>query len=262
MSRYLLFFCLFYSTHPILAQKKDFVIGLQSGNNYSRTVITKEFTASPLKGDYFIGSSFGVVARSKLTTYKWEWGGFSNRFIVFAEYGLGATFGGYNYSYKDEITFQAQYNVQLPLLFVMRPTKQKYWYKNFKGKRIYPIVKAGLTLYKTFNQQLEKKYLFGEDEVLEQLEAAKSINISFTNALGFQREYKNGRIMYIGISTQSFLFQQVEGTVEVRSKQLNEIAQIRKGIILWSLDLQYFFGKRVRNPKHGKLPKIIYNPRF
>ena len=262
MARYLFFFCLWYSIQPIIAQKKDFVIGLQSGNNYSRTFITNEYTPSPLKGDYFIGSSFGVVARSKLFTYKWKWGGFSNRYIVFAESGLGATFGGYNYYYKEETTFQAQYNLQLPLLLVIRPTKQKYWYKSFKGKRIYPILKTGLTLHKTLHQQLQKKYLFEEDQVLEQLEAAKPINISFTGALGFQREYKNGRIMYIGISTQNFFFQQVEGTVEVRSKQLNEIAQIQKGIILWSLDLQYFFGKRVRNPKRGKLPKVIHNPRF
>ena len=262
MTRYLFFFCLWYSIQPIIAQKKDFVIGLQSGNNYSRTVITNEYANSPLRGDYFIGSSFGVVARIKIASYKWEWGGFSNRYIVFAEYGLGATFGGYNYYYNDETTFQAQYNIQLPLLLVMRPAIQKYWYKNFKGKRIYPIMKTGLMLHKTLHQHLEKGYLFGENQILEQLEASKPINVSFIGALGFQREYQNGRIMYIGISSQNFLFQQVKGTIEVRSKQINEIAQIQKGVILWSLDLQYFFGKRVRNPKRGKLPKVIYNPRF
>ena len=261
MTRCLFLFCFLIGIHPILAQKKDFVIGIQSGNNYSKTVVINEFTNSPLRGDSFIGSSFGVVARSKLFTYKWEWASFSNRYIAFVEYGLGATFGGYNYFYEGETTFQAQYNAQLPLLLVFRPIQQKNWYKKFKEKRIYPIVKAGFTFYKKLNEIPQNIFLFGEDEVIENLEAA-NINVSFTSALGFQKEYKNGRIMYIGVSAQNFLFQQVEGTIEVRSQQLNEIAQLEKGVIFWSLDLQYFFGKRVRNPKRGKLPKVIYNPRF
>ena len=44
----------------------DLVFGLQSGINYSKTVIQTEFSNTPLRGDFFIGSSFGLIARKKL----------------------------------------------------------------------------------------------------------------------------------------------------------------------------------------------------
>lgn len=262
MLRY--FIVLFFSLIllPAYAQKKNFTIGLQSGNNYSTTIVTNEYDTSPLRGDYFIGSSFGIVARSKFFKYKWEFAKFFNTYQIYAEYGLQGSFGGYNYYYKDQTTFQKQYTFQVPLLLVMRPVFLKYGYEKWEKKKIYPIAKAGFILHTSPAQKITKEYAFGEDVLLEKVAIDNAFNVSFISAFGVQKEFDNGRIMYMGISAQTFFFNRVAGTLEVRSKQLNEIAKVNKGIILWSLDLQYFFGKRVRNPKRGKLPQVIYNPRF
>ena len=127
----LLFFSVIILTNPLLSQRNDFAIGFQTGNNISRTVITKEFANSPLKSDYFIGSSFGLVARNKLFSYKWNWGGFSQRFSTYLEYGINAAYGGYNYRYENQHTFQEQIIFSVPVLFVTRPNHHKYWYKSF-----------------------------------------------------------------------------------------------------------------------------------
>ena len=81
-----------------------------------------------------------------------------------------------------------------------------------------------------------------------------------------QKEFKNGRIMYIGFSAHSPFGVGTEGTIRLNSPQFNEIAQLAKAGNLFSIDLQYFIGKgnkrEGRNNKRRKLPKIIYNPRY
>lgn len=261
----LTFFFLFFTT-SLFCQRNPFVVGFQAGNNISQTVLTTEFENSPLRGDYFIGSSFGLVARSKLFNYKWQWGGFSQDVAVFAEYGINATYSGYNYRYEQATTFQEQITFAAPLLLVFRSIHHKYWYKNFKGKRIYPIVKTGFNFTKTAAQNSQKNYTFGEATVIENIQVNPKMNVAFMGALGFQKEFKNGRIMYIGFSAQTPFGIRTQGTVEVNSPQINEIAKLTKQGNFYSIDLQYFIGKRdrpIRRKKRwSKLPKIIYNPRY
>ena len=90
--------------------------------------------------------------------------------------------------------------------------------------------------------------------------------MAFVGALGFQKEFKNGRILYIGFSAHTPLVARAKGTVKVNSPQINEIANLSKQGNIYSIDLQYFIGKgtspKRRKKKWGKLPKIIYNPRY
>ena len=261
----LLFLCLFFTT-SLFCQRDNFAIGFQAGNNISQTVVITEFDNSPLRGDYFIGSSFGLVARNKLFSYKWEWGGFNQKFHVYLEYGAIASYGGYNYRFEEQITFQEQLTYTIPLLFIIRPVFPKYWYKSFKKKRIYPIVKSGLSFSKMAAQHNRNKYTFGEAELVEDIQVNPNINMAFVGALGFQKEFKNGRILYIGFSAHTPLVARAKGTVTVNSPQINEIANLSKQGNIYSIDLQYFIGKRTspkrRKKKWGKLPKIIYNPRY
>lgn len=266
MYRLLLFFALLFLQNLLFCQRNNFAVGFQSGNNISQTIITNEFENSPLKSDFFIGSSFGLVARQKLFAYKWEWASFSNRFYTFLEYGINASYGGYNYRYADQVTFQEQLTFSAPLLLVIRPIQQKYWYKNFKGKRIFPIVKGGLNFSKTKGKNIQKTYNFGEAELIENVQVNGNINLSFVGTLGFQKEFKNGRILYIGFSSHTPLKARASGTIRLNSPQFNEIAELRKVGNIYSIDLQYFIGKRTqrdgRSNKRRKLPKIIYNPRY
>lgn len=261
----LLFLFLFFTT-SLFSQRNSFAFGFQSGNNISQTVVTTEFENSPLSGDYFIGSSFGLVARSKLFNYNWQWGGFSQRFNTYLEYGINASYGGYNYRFKRQTTFQEQVTFSVPMLIVIRPAFHKYWYKSFKGKRIYPIVKSGFSFSKTATQHSQKKYIFGEAELIEDIQVNPKINTSFVGALGFQKEFKNGRILYIGFSVHVPIGVRTKGTIIVNSPQINEIAKLAKQGNFYSIDLQYFIGKRTaskrRKKKWGTLPKIIYNPRY
>ena len=90
--------------------------------------------------------------------------------------------------------------------------------------------------------------------------------MAFTGALGFQKEFKNGSVMYIGFSAHTPIGIRTKGTIEVNSPQINEIAQLTKQSNFYSIDLQYFIGKRTpqnrRKKKWGKLPKVIYNSRY
>lgn len=266
MYRFLLLYAILFFTTPLFCQRNNFAVGFQTGNNVSRTVITKEFPNSPLKSDYFIGSSFGLVARNKLFSYKWNWARFSEHIQIYMEYGVNVSYGGYNYRYNDQTTFQEQITYGVPLLFVMRPIHSNYWYKSFKGKRIYPIVKGGFNFIKTKKQNIEKVYNFGEATLIENVQIDDKINPSFVGALGFQKEFKNGRIMYIGFSAHVPFEVRTQGTIRLNSPQINEIAQLAKAGNFFSIDLQYFIGKRTkregRNNKRRKLPKIIYNPRY
>ncbi|GEM_PF-3634159 len=261
----LTFFFLFF-TSILFSQRNTFAVGFQSGNNISQTVVITEFENSPLSGDYFIGSSFGLVARSKLFSYKWQWGGFSQKFHTYLEYGVNANYGGYNYRFENQTTFQEQLTVSVPMLIVIRPAYHKYWYKSFKGKRIYPIVKTGFNFTRTAAQNSQKRYTFGEALLIENIQINPKINIVFVGALGLQKEFKNGRIMYIGFSAHTQFGIRTEGTIEINSPQINEIAKLTKQGNFYSIDLQYFIGKRSqqkrRKKRWGKLPKIIYNPRY
>ncbi len=263
---YRLTFLFLFFTTSLCCQRDNFAIGFQSGNNISQTVVITEFDNSPLRGDYFIGSSFGLVARSKLFNYKWEWGGFNQKFQVYLEYGATASYGGYNYRFEDQTTFQEQLTFTIPLLLITRPVFPKYWYKSFKKKRIYPIVKSGFSLSKTAAQHSQKKYIFGEAELIEDIQVNPTVNLAFVGALGFQKEFKNGKILYIGFSAHTPLAARAKGTITVNSPQINEIASLSKQGNFYSIDLQYFIGKRdrpIRRKKRwGKLPKIIYNPRY
>lgn len=264
----LLFFAFLLVTTPLFCQQKDFVFGLQSGINYSTTIITNEFENSPIRGDFFIGSSFGLTARHKLFKYKWEWGGFSNYYNGYAEYGLGYTYSGYNYYYENKSIFQEQLSFQVPLLLVTRPAIPKYWYKSFKGKRIYPILKYGFQLNYMPARNIQKKHTFGEAEVIENIQVSNALNVSFVGALGFQKEHKNGKILYIGLSSHTSIFKRITGTVEVEDASGVEINQLAKTGFFFSLDLQYFFGEKPydfnkrKKKRFGKLPKIIHNPRY
>lgn len=260
-----LFCCLFF-TNSLFCQRNNFAIGFQSGNNISQTVVITEFDNSPLNGDYFIGSSFGLIARSKLFSYKWQWGGFSQKLHTYLEYGATASYGGYNYRFENQTTFQEQLTISVPMLIVIRPAYHKYWYKNFKGKRIYPIVKGGFNFSKITTQHNQNNYIFGETELIEDIQMNPKINMAFVGALGMQKEFKNGRILYIGFSSHTPLVARAKGTITVNSPQINEIARLSKQGNIYSIDLQYFIGKRVspkrRKKRWGKLPKIIYNPRY
>jgi len=262
---YTLVFSLIVTT--LVGQRNNFSIGFQSGINSSRTVITNPTSEDiPIYSDFFIGSSFGLVARSKLWKYRWEWAKFSNQYYVFAEYGLNAAYGGYNYRYEDQFTFQEQLTFSVPLLLVIRPAIQKYWYKSFKGKRIYPIIKSGLNFSTTPTLQSNKVYQFGEATLSENIRADNKINMAFSGALGFQKEYKNGKILYIGFSTQVPIKSRTQGTILVDTPRFFETVGIAKQGNFYSIDLQYFIGKRSakegRKSKRGKLPKIIHNPRY
>jgi len=263
VGRKLAFFLLFISSF-LYAQKRDFAIGFQSGNNISRTVINNEFEGSPLKGDFFIGSSFGIVARSYLFNWKFEWGGFKNKVRVFAEYGLNARYSGYNYLYADQATFQAQYHFQIPVLLTFRPVVQKYWAKSWKKKRLFPISKTGFSFGTNTNQSTQKQYKFGEAVIMEDIQNKRAFHIYYIGAFGFQKELENGRIMYLGFSAYNPLFKNLSGQLQLESPQLNEIAGLEKFGNYYSIDVQYFFGKRdsTRRKRFGKLPKVIYNPRF
>jgi len=238
---YRFFFLFLFFTTSLFCQRNNFAIGFQAGNNISQTVVTTEFDNSPLSGDYFIGSSFGVVARSKLFSYKWEWGGFNQKYNTYLEYGINASYGGYNYRFDNQTTFQELVTFSVPILFIIRPAFHKYWYKSFKGKRIYPIVKGGFSFSKITAQHTQNKYTFGEAELIEDIQVNPKINMAFVGALGFQKEFKNGRIMYIGFSSHTPLGARAKGTVTVNAPQTSP--------------------KR-RKKKWGKLPKIIYNPRY
>ena len=266
-SRLFYTFALLLLVSSLMGQRNNFAIGFQSGINASTTVITNPTLENiPIRGDFFIGSSFGLVARSKLWKYRWEWAKFSNQYYVFAEYGLNAAYGGYNYRYEDQFTFQEQLTFSVPLLLVVRPAIQKYWYKSFKGKRIYPIAKSGLNFSTTPTFQSNRIYNFGEATLSENIRVNNKINIAFSGALGFQKEYKNGKILYIGFSTQVPLGTRTKGTILVDSPRFFETVGIAKQGNFYSIDLQYFIGKRRskegRKNKHGKLPKIIHNPRY
>jgi len=261
----LFFLILFSFPFFLFAQKGDFVIGIQSGSNISRTLVNTEFEGSPLKGDFFIGSSFGVIARSYLFKYKWAWGGFRSKFKVFAEYGLNATYGGYNYLYQEEATFQEQYHFQLPFLLVMRPITQKYWYKSWREKQLYPIVKSGFSFTTNSNRAVQKQYNFGEASIFEEVRTTRTINVHFVGAVGYQKELENGGIRYIGFSVHQPFFKNLTGSLRLESPQINEIASIDKVGNYYAIDIQYFFGEgnpQRRRKRFGKLPKVIYNPRF
>lgn len=266
MYRLLLLFL--FSTTALLGQRNAFSVGFQMGNNTSRTVLTTEFDNSPLKSDYFIGSAFGLVTRSQLFKYKWQWGGFSEHISVLAESGVNVRYGGYNYRFEEKTTFQEQLTISIPLLLVFRPIRRNYWYKSFKGKRIFPIVKTGFTFTKIAGaQNSQKEYTFGEATLIENIEVSSSIQVAYIGALGFQKEFKNGRVMYIGFSAHTPFGIRTSGTIEVNSPQINEIARIAKQGNFYSIDLQYFIGKRDRpiqrkKKRWGKLPKVIYNPRY
>jgi len=263
---YRLLFIFLSLTTSLSGQRNAFAIGFQAGNNISQTVITNEFENSPLRGDYFIGSSFGVVARNKLFNYNWQWGGFSQRVNAYLESGLNVSYGGYNYRFDTQTTFQEQLTFSVPVLLIFRPAFHKYWYKSFKGKRIFPIVKSGFSFSKITTSNNSQTYTFGEATLTENIQVNPSINMAFVGALGLQKEFKNGRIMYIGISAHTPLGARTSGTVEVNAPQINEIARLAKIGNFYSIDLQYFIGKRNRpirrTKKWGKLPKIIYNPRY
>lgn len=263
MYRSILFFCLLLSSTFLLAQKKDWVFGLQSGVNSSRTFILTEFENTPLRGDFFIGSSFGLIARKKLTRFRWSWGGFKSRGYLYAESGLNFTYGGYNYYYNNQATFQEQINYQLPLLLVWRSDHQR-WEKRMKKKKLFWVGKGGFTLSTTTQKNIQTQYTFGEDMLIENILIDNALNIFFTGALGLQKEYENGKIVYIGFSALSPFFTRTEGTIEVQSALGSDISMLAKRGNFWSIDLQYFFGEntRERKAKRGKLPKIIYNPRY
>lgn len=258
-------FLLLFLSSLLFAQKGNFAIGFQSGNNISTTRINNEFEGSPLKGDFFIGSSLGVVARSYLFNWKFEWGGFRNRVRVFAEYGLNARYGGYNYLYADQTTFQAQYHFQIPVLLTFRPGIQKYWYKKWKKNRIFPIVKTGFSLGTNSNQTIQKQYTFGEARLFEEVQNQRAFQIHYIGAIGIQKEFLNGRIMYLGFSYNTpFFVNNISGQLRLESIQLNEIVRLEQFGNYYSVEVQYFFGKRdaARRKRVGKLPKVIYNPRF
>ena len=261
-----LFLLCFLSSISLFGQRNDFSFGIQVGNNFSQTIINNEFANSPLRSDFFIGSSFGFVARSKLFSYKWDWGGFSQRFKVYAEYGFTATYSGYNYRFNEQTTFQKQFTYAMPLLLVVRPAFHKYWYKSFKGKRLFPIVKSGFTLSKISNHPTQNSYAFDNAILEENINSNQKIHLAYVGAFGMQKEYKNGRIMYIGFSVHMPFSASTKGIIKVDSPQINEIATIAKQGNFYSIDLQYFIGKRRnrrgRNNKRYRLPKIIYNPRY
>lgn len=265
MSKKIFFFLLLQIPIYLFCQKGNFVIGLQSGNNYSKTVINKEFEASPLKGDFFIGSSFGVMARSYLFDWKWGWGGFRNDVRVFLEYGLTATYGGYNYLFDDQATFQAQYYFQIPVLLTLRPGIQKYWYKSWKKKRLYPIMKTGFSFGTNSHKTVQKEYKFVETSIFEEVRNNRPYSVFYIGAVGIQREFTNGRIMYLGFSAHQPFFKNLAGSLRLESPQFNEIARLEKFGNYYSIDVQYFFGEgnpQRRRKRFGKLPKVIYNPRF
>ncbi|MEM6317431.1 MAG: hypothetical protein AAF960_07155 [Bacteroidota bacterium] len=264
----LLFLALFlWASCPLFGQKGNFAWGLQAGNHSSRTVLTTEFDNSPLRSDFFIGSTFGVVARQKMGKIKWEWGGFSVRHInLYAEYGLSASYGGYNYRYEDAYTFEEQFTFSAPLLVVFRPTFLKYNRRKFKGKQLYPIVKSGFQFDKLLGTSIDKQYEFGDATLLESVNIDNRWNLSYVGALGFQREWRNGRITYVGINVRTQLGVRTSGTVRLNSSQINEIATFAKQGNIYSIHVQYFFGENARNrdrrAKRYPLPKIIYNPRY
>ncbi len=268
MYRHLVFtftFSLFIST--LMGQRNNFAVGFQSGVNSSRTIITNPtFETIPIHSDFFVGSSFGLVARSKLWKYRWEFASFTNQYYVFAEYGLNAAYGGYNYRYENNFTFQEQLTFSAPLLLVIRPAIQKYWYKSFKGKRIFPIVKGGVNFSTTPTLQSNTIHTFGEATLTENIRADNKVNVAFVGALGFQKEAKNGRIIYLGFSVQTPLGSRTSGTILVDTPTIFETVNVAKAGNFYSIDLQYFIGKRTarenRKNKRGKLPKIIHNPRY
>lgn len=250
-----------------MGQRNNFAVGFQSGINTSRTVITNPTSVDiPIQSDFFVGSSFGLVARSKLLKYRWQWGRMSNQYYVFAEYGLNAAYSGYNYRYEDQLTFQEQLTFSAPLLLVIRPAIQKYWYNSFKGKRIYPIVKGGLNFSTTPTLKSNKIYTFGEATLTEDIRTENTVNLAFVSALGFQKEFKNGKILYIGFSAQVPFGVRTKGTILVDTPSIFETVDVAKRGNFYSIDLQYFIGKRSpkegRKNKRGKLPKIIHNPRY
>jgi len=262
---YLIVLSLFVS--PLFGQRNNFAVGFQSGINSSRTIITNPTSVNiPIRSDFFIGSSFGLVARGKLFKYRWQWAKFSNQFYAFAEYGLNVAYGGYNYRYENRFTFQEQLTFSAPLLLVIRPAMQKYWYKSFKGKRIFPIVKGGLNFSTTPTFQSNKIYNFGEATLRENILTDNKVNVAFVGALGFQKEFKNGKILYMGFSTHTPFGSRTKGTILVDTPSVFETVNVAKAGNFYSIDLQYFIGKRSpkerRKNKRGKLPKIIHNPRY
>ena len=263
MYRSILFFCLLLSSTFLFAQKKDWVFGLQSGVNSSRTFILTEFENTPLRGDFFIGSSFGLIARKKIARLRWSWGGLKNNMNLYVESGLNFTYGGYSYYYNNEATFQEQINYQLPLLLVWRADQQR-WEKRMKKKNLFLVGKGGFTLSTTAQKNIQTKYTFGEDMLTEDILIDNALNVYFTGAFGIQKEFKNGKITYIGFSAHSPFFTRIKGTIEVQSALGVDISTLAKRGNFWSIDLQYFFGENTRERKYkrGKLPKIIYNPRY
>jgi len=255
--------CFLINSTSLLAQEKDLVFGLQSGVNYNKTFILTEFENTPLRSDFFIGSSFGVVARKKITRVKWSWGGLSNKLNLYAESGLNWTYGGYNYYYQDQATFQEQMNFQIPLLLVWRADPQR-WEKRMKKKKLFVVGKAGFTLSTTAQKNIQKQYTFGEAILLENINIDKALNIYFTGTFGIQKEFENGKIIYIGFSSLSPFFTRIQGTIEVQNELGSDISTLSKGGNFFSIDLQYFFGERTdeQKAKRGKMPKIIFNPRY
>jgi len=263
MYRTIFLFCLLISSTSLLAQEKDLVFGIQSGVNYSKTIILTEFENTPLRGDFFVGSSFGVVARKKITRVKWSWGGLSNKLNLYAESGLNWTYGGYNYYYQDQATFQEQMNFQIPLLLVWRADPQR-WEKRMKKKKLFLVGKGGFTLSTTAQKNIQKQYTFGEAVLLENINIDKALNIYFMGIFGIQKEFENGKIMYIGFSALVPFFTRIQGMIEVQNALGSDISTLSKGGNVFSIDLQYFFGENTseRKAKRGKLPKIIYNPQY
>ena len=260
-------FAFFLFASPLIGQRNNFSVGFQSGINTSRTIIINPTLVDiPIQSDFFVGSSFGLVARSKLFKYRWEWAKFSNQYYAFVEYGLNAAYGGYNYRYGDQFTFQEQLTFSAPLLLVIRPVRQKYWYKSFRGKRIYPIVKGGLNFSTTPTLVSNRVYTFGEATLTENIATNPKVNLAFVGALGFQKEFKNGKILYIGFSAHTPFSVRTKGTILVDTPSIFETVDIAKQGNFFSIDLQYFIGKRSlkegRKNKRGKLPKIIHNPRY
>ncbi len=260
-------FAIFLFLSPVFGQRNNFAVGFQSGINSSRTIITNPTSVDiPIQSDFFIGSSFGLVARSKLFKYRWEFAKFSNQYYVFAEYGLNVAYGGYNYRYENRFTFQEQLTFSAPLLFIIRPARQKYWYKSFKGKRIFPIVKGGLNFSTTPSLQSNTIYTFGEATLTENIRTTNKINAAFVGALGFQKEFKNGKILYMGFSVHTPFSSRTKGTILVDTPSIFETVDIAKQGNFFSIDLQYFIGKRSpkenRKSKRGQLPKVIHNPRY
>lgn len=271
--RFLLLPLLFCLTTPLFSQKDNFVIGIQSGINLSRTIIQKEFNTSALNSDYFIGSSFGVIARSRVAQFKWSFASLSEHFNVYLEYGLNAMYSGYNYRYENQYTFQEQLTYSIPLLIVMRGNSQRVGFRTkYKDKRMYTIAKVGLQLNSTPGKVIQKDYTFGETLLQENVVVDQKANLSFVGAFGVQKELKNGRIVYLGFSAQTSFSPRTSGTITVDSPQINEIAKISKPGNIYSIDLQYFLSssaakarraqRKDKRNKSRKLPKIIYNPRF